>query len=81
MFSGGMVKTVGSFFRQRNIDLDTGALAGHRLNIKDTVDKFGAIPQVDHAQAAALVIGAGDRGHVEADPVILDLEQGQTLVV
>jgi hypothetical protein len=55
-----MVKTVGSFFRQRNIDLDPDALTGHRLNIQNAVDKLSTIPQVDHAQAAPLVIDAVD---------------------
>jgi len=60
LFSGGMVKTVGSLFRQRNINLYPDALTGQRLNIQNAVDKLSTIPQVDHAQAAALVIGAVD---------------------
>ncbi|MCX6035455.1 MAG: hypothetical protein NTV38_10855 [Chloroflexi bacterium] len=60
LFSGGMVKTVGSLFRQRNINLYPDALTGQRLTIQNAVDKLSTIPQVDHAQAAPLVMDAVD---------------------
>ena len=76
----GVVQSIGRFFSERDVDHDLRPLADRRLNIEQTVDKFASFPEINHTQAGLYVLGFVDCLCIEADPVILDLEQGDFLL-
>jgi hypothetical protein len=70
------MQPVGHLFSQGDKDLDSGTLPRSGLDMQQSIDQLAAFAQVDHPQAAAVIVCAVDGFHVKADTVILDFEQG-----
>ena len=69
------MQMVCGFLAEWDINLDARASPRRQIDIEQPVDQFRPFAQVDHPQAAALVVGLIHRRHIKANAIVFDLQQ------